>query len=49
LTALFGLLVVGTSLFDPTEIDKESVGFSEGFAVILAAIEEPVARTVVAD
>jgi hypothetical protein len=38
-----------SSLFDPAEIDKKSIRFREGPRVILPAIEEAVARAVVAD
>lgn len=37
------------SLLYPAEIDKKCVGFSEGLAVVRAAIEEAVAYTVVSN
>lgn len=37
------------SLFDPAEINEKIVGFSEGPCGILPAVEESVARTVIAD
>jgi hypothetical protein len=41
--------MTGVLLLDPAEIDEETIGFSEGPGVILTAIEEAVARTLVAD